>query len=52
VTPNPTIPGGWDLVTVVVFCLVVYALAGASRLQPNGVTEEVAKDAGQLIGID
>lgn len=51
-TPHPTIPSGWDLVTVIVFCLAVYVLAGASRLEPNGVTEEVAKDAGQMVGIE
>lgn len=51
-TPHPTIPSGWDLVTVIVFCLAIYGIAGATRLQPNGVTEEVAKDAKQLAGID
>ena len=37
---------------VIVFALVVYYVALALRLEPNGVSEELAKDAYQLAGLD
>ena len=38
--------------TMVPLALVVYYVALAMRLEPNGVSEEVAKDAHQLRDLD
>jgi amino acid transporter len=46
------IPSGVDLVVMIVWGLVIYRLALSLRLEPNGVSEEVAKDAHQLEGLD
>ena len=43
-------PAFVDEGVVIGFGLVVYYVALASRLEPNGVSEEVAKDAHQLAG--
>ena len=45
-------PAFVDLGVVIVFALVVYYVALAMRLEPNGVSEEVAKDAHQLEGLE
>jgi amino acid transporter len=47
-----SLPEGIDLVVVIVWSLAIYQLALALRLEPNGVSEEVAKDAHQLEGLD
>jgi hypothetical protein len=47
-----SLPAFVDLGVVIVFALVVYYVALAMRLEPNGVSEEVAKDAHQLEGLD
>jgi amino acid transporter len=46
------LPAFWDLGVVIVWGLLVYYVALAMRLEPNGVSEEVAKDAHQLAGLD
>ncbi len=45
-------PAFVDEGVVIVFGLVVYYVALAMRLEPNGVSEEVAKDAHQLSSLD
>ncbi len=45
-------PAFVDEGVVIGFGLIVYYVALASRLEPNGVSEEVAKDAHQLAGLD
>jgi amino acid transporter len=45
-------PAFVDEGVVIVFSLVIYYLALSLRLEPNGVSEEVAKDAHQLEGLD
>jgi amino acid transporter len=47
-----SLPAFVDLGVVIVFSLVIYFLALSLRLNPNGVSEEVAKDAHQLEGLD
>ena len=51
-TNRNDLPAFVDLGVVIVFALVVYYIALAMRLEPNGVSEEVAKDAHQLEGLD
>jgi len=51
-TNRNDLPAFVDLGVVIVFSLVVYYVALALRLEPNGVSEEVAKDAHQLEGLD
>ena len=46
------LPAFWDLGVVIVWSLAVYYVALAMRLEPNGVSEEVAKDAHQLADLD
>jgi amino acid transporter len=46
------LPAFVDLGVVIAFSLVIYYLALSLRLEPNGVSEEVAKDAHQLAGLD
>ncbi len=46
------LPEGWDLIVVIVYSLGIFYLAVDQRLEPNGVSEEVAKDAHQLSDLD
>jgi hypothetical protein len=45
-------PAFVDEGVVIAWSLLVYYVALAMRLEPNGVNEEVAKDAYQLEGLD
>jgi amino acid transporter len=51
-TQRNDLPAFVDLGVVIAFALVIYYVALAMRLEPNGVSEEVAKDAHQLAGLD
>jgi amino acid transporter len=46
------LPEGWDLIVVIAYSLGIFYLAVHLRLEPNGVSEEVAKDAHQLSDLD
>ena len=46
------LPDGIDLLVMIVWSLGIFYLAVRLRLEPNGVSEEVAKDAHQLEGLD
>jgi amino acid transporter len=51
-TNRNTLPAFVDLGVVIAWSLAVYYVALAMRLEPNGVSEEVAKDAHQLRDLD
>jgi hypothetical protein len=51
-TNTNLLPEWWDLVVVLVWSLAIFPLAINQRLEPNGVSEEVAKDAFQLSSLD
>jgi amino acid transporter len=51
-TNRNVLPAFVDLGVMIAWALVVYYVALAMRLEPNGVSEEVAKDAHQLEGLD
>ncbi|MEO7350475.1 MAG: APC family permease [Marmoricola sp.] len=46
------LPDGIDLIVVIAWSLGIFYLAVRLRLEPSGVSEEVAKDAHQLSGLD
>jgi hypothetical protein len=46
------LPAFVDLGVMIAWALLVYYVARVMRLEPNGVSEEVAKDAHQLAGLD